>query len=516
MNSKAPEPEQLAAFARLRFIFLGFLTLAVVVWEVQDFAASFAATEMKTQTTLRTTKEHNDARVWRAFDEARRSLRVKATLTTEPNPDQQTRDAALVVVAKSKAETLEGREQMVQTMQRAFTADGGDELFDIGTAPSASPVQNAPYLLVKRCFRFGALVILLLGLMKLAMGWKQSNLPRAALFGILATAFTLALVVLGDDAAPIWFLLIAVGPPAALLALIWVLTRRVQRARSWHEGRARITASKVQVERHRFAGDTTKVRNLPCVEYEFEVPGKGMLSGDTISLGFGTADNVDVVLKRYPVGATVPVYYDSKHPQECALEREAPISIGGLWGVGITFALIYVTVALSLSNVIAINRALASVLPGINHPVLVLITGALGLLALCAGIWNMLHPRKAFQWTRTTGKIVSSETESFTESDSGQRAQTFYRPVIEFSYTVEGQEYRGSSGSSAVTISAGQKWADAEVARYPVGMEVPVFYDPQNPTQSGLKVNTDLMLNGRASLIVAAILFGVACYAALH
>lgn len=516
MKSKAPDSEQKAAFARLQFVFLGFLTLAFVVWEVQDFAASFAATEMTTQTTLRTTKERDDARVRRAFDQARRSLRVNANLTTESNPDQQTRDATLVVVGKSKAETLEDRQQMVQTMQRAFTADGGDELFDIGSAPSASPVQNAPYRLVKRGFRFGALVILLLGLTRLALNWKHSRLPRAALFGILATAFTLALVMLGDDATPIWFLLFAVGPPAALLVLIWVLIRRVQRARSWHEGQARITASKVKVERHRFAGDTTKVRNLPCVEYEFEVPGKGVVSGDTISLGFGTADNVDVVLKRYPVGATVPVYYDSKNPQECVLEREAPIGIGGLWSIGIIFALIYVTVALSLLNVISINRALAGVLPGIHHPVLVLITGALGLLALCAGIWNMRHPQKAFQWTQTTGRIVSSETESFTDSDSGQRTRTLYRPVIEFSYTVEGQEYRGSSGSSAVTLSAGQKWADAEVARYPVGMEVPVFYDPQNPTKSGLKVNTDMMLNGRRSLIVAAILLGVACYAALH
>ena len=94
--------------------------------------------------------------------------------------------------------------------------------------------------------------------------------------------------------------------------------------------------------------------------------------------------------------------------------------------------------------------------------------------------------------------------------------QTYYRPVIEFSYEAEGQQYHGSNGSAAITVSIGEAAADAEVARYPVGTEVDVFFNPKKPTQSGLNVNTEMMLNGRASLTVAILLLAVAIYAALH
>jgi len=517
MKSSPPSPEAFEVFQRLGLVFILTASLAFIVWEVQDFAASFAASEMTTKTTLRTLEERDDARVLRAFQQARQRNRVKAELTTESNPKQETRDAVLTVRAKTKRETLAGRAEMVSAMQAAFANEGPGELHDIGNAPYAKPVEGAAYLRVKWGCQWLAAAILLAGLARLAMQWRHSGLPRAALFGILASAFTMLLVGLGREGAPIWTLLVFIGLPMGLIVLVHVLTQRVRRATGWAEGRARITESKVEVEHHRFAGDSTKVRNLPSVKYEFDV-GTGPIKGDRISLGFGAADNVDVVLKHYRVGTVVPVFYDPVNPEECVLERNPPASLGKIWGGTIFVVLLYELVLLSMWNVFSISAAMDAVFPHLHHPLVVISAGLLGLFCLASAARNVRHPHKAFPWLRTKGTVVSSATESYQDSTGSHRV-TYYKPVIEFSYEVDGQEYHNIVGASSivnVSIAGNKAGADAEVARYPVGTEVEVFYDPKSPTQSGLNVNTEMMITGRNSLLVGIVLLAVAAYFALH
>ena len=516
MKTKTPSPEVMEGFLILKLKFLLVLVLAVIVWGVQDFVASFAATEMTTSTTLRTVDERDDARVLRAYAQVRASERVKVTFETETNPQQQTRDAHLTFTANTEKEALEAREALVNGMRDAFAREGAGELFDMGHTPSAKPVQNHAFTVVKKTCQGIAGAILFFALAMLASRWKQSRLPREALYGILASGFVTLLVMLGEDGASIWVALLYVGPPAALLVFVAVLMARVRRAATWVEGRARITSSKVVTERHRFQGDTTKVRNLPAVEYEFD-PGAGPIHGDRITLGSQPADNVDEVVKRYPVGGSVPVFYDPRNPQDCVLERNPPASAGCIWSGTIFAVLVYEAVLLFIWNDVAINSLFNRAFPQLHHPLFVFITGALGLFGLVVGIWFTLHPRKAFPWTKTKGIIVSSVTESFDDSDSsGGRKQIYYRAVIEFSYKVDGHEYRGSTSPAAVTVAGGKAGADAEVARYPAGMEVDIFYNPKKPTQSGLNVDTEMMLNGRASLTVAVVLLAVAIYAALN
>lgn len=515
MKSESPNDQQMEIFGKLQLIFLAIVTLAFIAWEVQDFAASFAAREMTTQTTLRTTNERDDTKVLQAFEQARRSLRVNANLKTERNPEQQTRDSILTLIGPSKAQVLADRAAMVSAMQSAFQAEGGSELHNIGNAPSATPVQNHAYLVVKQSFRWGALIILLLGLTSLVRNWRPSGLPRAALAAILVTALTLILTGLRQEGTWLWFALLLVGPPAGLIVLVSILTQRVHRARWWTEDRAKIITSRVEVEHHRFAGDTTKIRNLPKIEYEFDA-GTGPIRGDRISLGFGTADNVDQVLKRYPVGATVPVFYDPRNPQDSVLERNPPVSFGCLWGGTITVVLLYLAVILGTSNAISINQVFNSAFPQIHHPLLVILSGLLGLLALTTGVWNLLHPRKVLPWVKTKGLIVSSVTESFRDTISAGSHTTLYRPVIEFSYKVEGQEFHSISGSTGVSVASSKGWADDQAARYPAGTEVDVFYNPENPTQSSLKPNTAMLPNGVVSLIVGGILIAVSVYAGFH
>src|SRR5205814_7832277 len=101
-------PAMLRNFEMIRGIGVVVFVLALIPWMAQDFVSSFAATQMTTHTTLRTTAEKDDVRVIQAFESARRNNRVEARLVTEQNPQQQTRDALLTVTARSKREALDG------------------------------------------------------------------------------------------------------------------------------------------------------------------------------------------------------------------------------------------------------------------------------------------------------------------------------------------------------------------------------------------------------------------------
>ncbi|GEP41635.1 DUF3592 domain-containing protein [Brevifollis gellanilyticus] len=519
MNKEQPGFRVMLRFQKMLFTFLGVLALATIVWQTQDFVASFAASEMVTQATLRTTVEKDDARVLRAFKTARDTLRIPAELTTEANPQQSTRDAVMTIKSGSSKEALAQREEMVQTLLMEFKREGPGEIFDISSAPAAWPVPNEKMAAIKRVQSIVAGLILATGLVLLLLQWKSSRLPIGALLGVLATALTMLLYMTEGEGIAIKTALFIMAPPLAFLGLMIYVTLRVKRAAKWLESRARITRSEVDVVRHRFEGDTTQVKNKPLVHYEFKV-GSEKIRGERISAGIAPADNVDQVLKRYPVGAEVPVYYDPANPKECVLERDPPVGLGCLWtGTAMVVLLYGLGVAWFMSDK-PMSVFLHSLFPQASHPGVVLVFGLLGLLSLAAGIYHALHPTKTEAWLRSPGRIVSSKVEAYRESisDSGS-ARTFYKPVIEFSYEVDGQTYHNTVGSDSpvtVSVSGGQGSAEDQVAKYPPGTEVDVFYSPGNPTASSLNDHPAMTLNGRRSLIMSAIFIAIAIYAALN
>ena len=328
----------MASLAIMKLIAVGAVVLALIPWGAQDFIASFAASEMMTVTKLRTTEERDDARVLRAFSEAKRTQRVVADLVTEPNPKQQTRDATLTVRAKTKAEALAGREAMAGAMKAAFAKDGPGELFDIGNAPSAKPVPDAATATVKQVCNGISVAFLLGGLLLIVNQWRRSPLPKVAILGIPGTVGTFLLIGEHEGGAILVPLMLA-AVPVLILVLVTRVTLRVRKAATWVEGRARITKSKTEVERHRFSGDTTTVKNKAAVEYDFTA-GSKTIHGDCISIGDAPADatvgesggmraGAEAEAARYPEGAEVEVHYDPKNPTTSALEVDTEMMITG-------------------------------------------------------------------------------------------------------------------------------------------------------------------------------------------
>ena len=98
--------------------------------------------------------------------------------------------------------------------------------------------------------------------------------------------------------------------------------------------------------------------------------------------------------------------------------------------------------------------------------------------------------KQAATWPTVRGKIVKSEVEEYQErdedSDGRVRWRTAYRPKVEYTYAVNGRELRGNQISYGMTVSAGKGYAEKVAAKFPVGSEIDVHYDPKEPSNSAL------------------------------
>jgi uncharacterized protein DUF3592 len=135
------------------------------------------------------------------------------------------------------------------------------------------------------------------------------------------------------------------------------------------------------------------------------------------------------------------------------------------------------------------------------RPVLILITTLpLGLIAVVLGMqaWRGLHRANAARsWPRVTGWVVRSGVRSATvrvrSSISASRYRTAlrYAPQVIYQYEVEGRRYEGERlhmGDTA--MHSGEAVAERSAARYPVGSQVTVYYDPANPADATLDPRT--------------------------
>lgn len=85
------------------------------------------------------------------------------------------------------------------------------------------------------------------------------------------------------------------------------------------------------------------------------------------------------------------------------------------------------------------------------------------------------------QWPSTMGAVMMSTIEQRHSSEGGY---TDY-PVVQYSYQIGGQAYQ--SMKLAPGPDVGGSGARKVVGRYPVGAQVMVFYNPQNPSDAVLE-----------------------------
>ena len=103
--------------------------------------------------------------------------------------------------------------------------------------------------------------------------------------------------------------------------------------------------------------------------------------------------------------------------------------------------------------------------------------------AVFLGIIFFMRRRMATvsQWPSTMGTVNSSYLERRSSSEGGS---TNY-PVVQYSFQVGGKAFQNSKLAPGPEV--GGTGAGKVVARYPVGAQVMVFYNPENPSDAVLE-----------------------------
>jgi heme/copper-type cytochrome/quinol oxidase subunit 2 len=97
---------------------------------------------------------------------------------------------------------------------------------------------------------------------------------------------------------------------------------------------------------------------------------------------------------------------------------------------------------------------------------------------------NKRKKAKAAQtWPSVPGQVVESRIEQFQKQDENDKWYTAWRPQIVYNYAVSSRPFQGNLTSSGYS----RQQAEQTVARYPVGCQMPVFYNPLNPAEAMLE-----------------------------
>jgi Protein of unknown function (DUF3592) len=152
--------------------------------------------------------------------------------------------------------------------------------------------------------------------------------------------------------------------------------------------------------------------------------------------------------------------------------------------------------------------------PDIPWFVYAMLLAPFGLILVAAGT-KYLQVRAASDWPATPGRVVVSNSEvrdvkvlDDSRAD-GKRSEKRNFANIVYEYTVSGQKLRNNR------VEIGENRGNFEVAetiaRYPVGKDVTVYYNPQHPRDAVLERDMPKGIGGclgMATAIVLAIVFG--------
>lgn len=112
----------------------------------------------------------------------------------------------------------------------------------------------------------------------------------------------------------------------------------------------------------------------------------------------------------------------------------------------------------------------------------------LALIALSTYFAIVTIPKslKTKDWVTVQGKITDSRLVKAQHTKrTGQRI-TVFSATIDFEYGVDGNTYTGSRKRFADRSKDGAKVRKAMLARFPIGETVPVYYNPNEPSEAVL------------------------------
>jgi hypothetical protein len=297
----------------------------------------------------------------------------------------------------------------------------------------------------------------------------------------------------------IFMLIILAMFPTLIIVAVVVKLWEVRQASRWPSTTGRVVVSTV-VSHKRRPGEAgynfgdKELSNEPSVEYEYQVNGR-TYRGKRITIDEKTAGfELEGILARYPVGASVTVYYNPDYPEFALLERDLPWD-KMLEGFG---CLMLLFVGVPLLGIFIYFQGVDWLKHRLAHPErapFVTAASGFGLLVSLFALAYVRIMRQAAGWPVTPGRIIASGVESYIDwhRDNSDRGppRRYYKPSVVYRYEVNGHEYKGDRIATGLKISATiPALADRAARRYPVGTAVDVHYNPQDPGESVLEPHT--------------------------
>ena len=133
-----------------------------------------------------------------------------------------------------------------------------------------------------------------------------------------------------------------------------------------------------------------------------------------------------------------------------------------------------------------------------------------GVGVMIGGITQIRLAQASATWPTTVGTIIVSEIKTSTNDDG-----TTYRPLVKFSYQVNGEKWTGDEvffGGGKIS-SSNYKYASKVVNKYPVKSRVTVFYNPSKPNiaviEAGVTKKTFILFTFGSLFFIVGLWFGI-------
>lgn len=129
-----------------------------------------------------------------------------------------------------------------------------------------------------------------------------------------------------------------------------------------------------------------------------------------------------------------------------------------------------------------------------------------GLILTLYNLWLIIKAKSTENWDKTDGIIINSELVDYT---SAGEADSTFKPKIEYSYFVNGNEYKSKRiyfGSHIMT-SYNKRHSQKLVEKYSKGTKVIVYFDRLNEKQSVLEtgIKYQIIIGSILGLIITGI-----------
>lgn len=264
--------------------------------------------------------------------------------------------------------------------------------------------------------------------------------------------------------------------------------------------------------------------------YSYEWEGRNYISGlyqrNSQTCSFNSVEEKGRILRRYPVGTTTTCFVNPSSPSMAVLTRDD----GSFPWSELLFMVPFVVAGLGVAVAPWVSRSRKKRSRGFESPtqknlsskragrIVMIVSGAVFVAAGIAVSSRSLSPlqewRASASWVETQAVVTVSAVRENSDSDG-----TTYYPYIAYSYQFNGKTYEGDKYEFFKVSSSGYKGKAEIVRSYPVGEEIRVYIDPENPVRS--VINRDaawaivfytlfpfIFIGAGLALVVAGLRFG--------